>query len=183
MSMIKNKADILKKLREQKEKDQKKIHILPVVQKLTLRESKEKAQKSFISTQKTLTEKSKNETDMREFLSQVVDIYGPDLGEEGEDGQDTLIIKKGQKAFIDDYVITKIKEDNTISVDDVTLIAKEKWYELNTVSKLKWIIQGYVSRKGVDYAAKNFSKQIMTSIKTEDLLRKFKEYKKNTFFK
>ena len=161
MSINKKKADLLAKLKRQKEKQKKKVFTIPKI-KLTARDKKRKAEKSFVPTSKTLVKKSKHEDEMREFLASVNSIGDDDWRYEENVDDEILIygnkkINDAYKEFVKEQVADAIRLDEDADREELNTTARNAWRNLSTGDKMKWIIIAYGRDPSAEWGRKRFT--------------------------
>ena len=177
MSINKKKADLLAKLKRQKEKQKKKVFTIPKI-KLTARDKKRKAEKSFVPTSKTIVKKSKHEDEMREFLASVNSIGDDDWRYEENVDDEILIygnkkINDAYKEFVKEQVADAIRLDEDADREELNTTARNAWRNLSTGDKMKWIIIAHGRDPSAEWGRKRFTDEINFNIHTEEHLRQF----------
>ena len=174
MSTNKNKNALLAKLERQKAKAKAKVFTIPKI-KLSAKEKKQKTEKSFIPTSKTLEKKSKSEDEMREFLASVNDIGDSDWKFEDDETfvYDDKKINDAYKAFIKDHVTNAINLDEDADRTELNAKARNAWKNLSTGDMMKWVIIAYGLYPSAEWGRKQFTQEINLNILTEEHLRKF----------
>ena len=174
MSTNKKKAALLAKLKRQKEKQKKKVFTIPKI-RLSTRDKKRKAEKSFVPTTTTLAKKSKSEDEMRAFLASVNDIGDSDWRLD----DDKIIIYTDKKinnafeAFIKDHVSDAIRLDEDADRKELNAAAKDAWRNLSTGDVMKWIIIAHGLDPYAEWGRKQFAEEVNFNIRTEEHLRQF----------
>lgn len=159
MSSLKDKrvANLLK-IAKQKLNLKKQVYTISKI-KLSTVDLQKNVRKTFIPNEKSLAKSSKNEDNMREFLSQVNNLTLEDF-DIPPGGYTNKIVADGYKL----YRTVHIKELNNV---------EGSWLELPTIQKLLLVINGYGNRKDAEWGRKQFTDQLSLVIHSETDLHKF----------
>ena len=181
-SLKEQKAKILAKLAKQKANKQKKIFKIPKLH-LSSTEKKKQVQKTFIPTEKTLIKRSKDEDQIRIFLTEVNnltedDFINPTVQENILNDYltyDNKIVNDGyqlyKKTFIRDSAISVDPED--FDRESIVKQINKDWMESSLRTKLIWVLKGFAALKTSPWGMKNFVDSIASNIRSHAMLQKF----------
>lgn len=173
MPSLKDKrAANLAKIAKQKQKLKDQVYTMPKI-KMSSTDIKKKAQKTFIPNEKSLTKRSKNEDNMREFLSEVNNLTLDDF-DIPPGGYKNQIVASGYKLYETTYISDTVKNpEQEIYRTDIIKKANSLWLELPTIQKLLWVIKGYGYKKDAERGRKQFTDKLSLVTYTEEALHKF----------
>lgn len=177
MSTNNKKSALLAKLARQKAKEKKNVFTIPKI-KLSARDKKRAAEKSFVPTTNTIATKSKHEDEMRLFLASVNGMGDDDWRYEENAYDEILVynnkkINNAYKSFTREYVSDAIKLDEDTDLQELKSAARTAWINLSTGDKMKWIIIAHGRVPSAEWGRKRFADEINFNIRSEEHLRQF----------